>query len=259
MVGTPDLNRDGRADVLLQSASAPPRAKTPFGFVGKAGYYSDEESGLQLLGHRYYLPKLGRFLTQDPTGHDAGLNLYEYANNNPIRFTDPSGLYATVTVDPRNPKNISITVPIEFKTTEGGRIDNALRNRIIKNIEKAWSGKFGKYNVKTTVEWVDPVIIIKPDQYNEITMIPGEDLRSNCYAGFFSSENGFGNWYLEDPQFDWMVAHEAGHLMRLGDRYKDTADHKHSNPDAGWKGNMMAERGGVIQEKNIAEIINRYK
>ena len=91
-MGTPDLNRDGKADVLLQSASAPPRAKTPFGFVGKAGYYSDEESGLQLLGHRYYLPKLGRFLTQDPTGHDAGLNLYQYASDNPVVRTDPDGL-----------------------------------------------------------------------------------------------------------------------------------------------------------------------
>ncbi len=91
VVGTPDLNRDGKADILLQSASAPPRAKNPFGFVGKAGYYSDEESGLQLLGHRYYLPKLGRFLTQDPTGHDAGLNLYEYVNNNPLIGIDPIG------------------------------------------------------------------------------------------------------------------------------------------------------------------------
>ena len=54
VVGQPDLNRDGKADILLQSASAPPRAKNPYGFVGKAGYYSDEESGLQLLGHRYY-------------------------------------------------------------------------------------------------------------------------------------------------------------------------------------------------------------
>ena len=54
VVGQPDLNRDGKADILLQSASAPPRAKNPYGFVGKAGYYSDEESGLQLLGYRYY-------------------------------------------------------------------------------------------------------------------------------------------------------------------------------------------------------------
>ena len=91
VVGTPDLNRDGKADVLLQSASAPPRAKNPFGFVGKAGYYSDEESGLQLLGHRYYLPKLGRFLTQDPTGHDTGLNLYRYVGDNPLTGIDPDG------------------------------------------------------------------------------------------------------------------------------------------------------------------------
>ena len=118
VVGTPDLNRDGRADVLLQSASAPPRAKTPFGFVGKAGYYSDEESGLQLLGHRYYLPKLGRFLTQDPTGFEGGLNLYRYVGDNPLTGIDPDGtsdntvleksLMRRITAMPVHPKNADI-------------------------------------------------------------------------------------------------------------------------------------------------------
>ena len=29
--------------------------RVPFGFVGARGYQSDSDSGLQLLGHRYYL------------------------------------------------------------------------------------------------------------------------------------------------------------------------------------------------------------
>ncbi|MBC7529549.1 MAG: hypothetical protein H7308_18640 [Chthonomonadaceae bacterium] len=37
VVGQPDPNRDGKADILLQSASAPPRAKNPYGFVGRRG------------------------------------------------------------------------------------------------------------------------------------------------------------------------------------------------------------------------------
>lgn len=35
---------------------------------------------------------MGRFLSEDPTGFDAGVNFYSYGLNNPIRFRDPSGL-----------------------------------------------------------------------------------------------------------------------------------------------------------------------
>ena len=38
---------------------------------------------------RYYDPQIGRFLSTDPAV--AGFNLYNYANNNPYRFTDPDG------------------------------------------------------------------------------------------------------------------------------------------------------------------------
>ena len=36
--------------------------RSSFQFAGKHGYVSDEDTGMQLLGHRYYLPWLSRFL-----------------------------------------------------------------------------------------------------------------------------------------------------------------------------------------------------
>jgi hypothetical protein len=50
---------------------------------------------MQLLGARYYLPVLGRFLTQDPIGHEGGLNLYAYCGDSPLLRVDPSGTQAS--------------------------------------------------------------------------------------------------------------------------------------------------------------------
>ncbi len=48
---------------------------------------------------RTYDPNSGRFLQEDPIGFSAGdLNVYRYVGNNPLNYTDPSGLCAVDTV-----------------------------------------------------------------------------------------------------------------------------------------------------------------
>ena len=56
------------------------------------GRYLDAETGLYYYRARYYRPDFGRFLSPDPIGYAAGMNLYSYVSNNPINFTDPLGL-----------------------------------------------------------------------------------------------------------------------------------------------------------------------
>ncbi len=62
----------------------------PFGFVGGEQYQADAESGLMLLGNRYYDPGIGRFLSSDPA--EDGDNFYAYVENNPVNAIDPEGL-----------------------------------------------------------------------------------------------------------------------------------------------------------------------
>jgi RHS repeat-associated protein len=64
----------------------------PFGYKAQFGYYTDNETGLQLLTHRYYDPSRGRFLTRDPISYDGGINVYAYGRSNPANIIDPSGL-----------------------------------------------------------------------------------------------------------------------------------------------------------------------
>ena len=54
------------------------------------GEYWDKETETYYLRARYYAPRTGRFVTEDPIRD--GLNWYTYCGNNPIMFVDPSGL-----------------------------------------------------------------------------------------------------------------------------------------------------------------------
>ncbi|MCK6633271.1 MAG: RHS repeat-associated core domain-containing protein, partial [Fimbriimonadaceae bacterium] len=68
----------------------------PFAYGGPYGYQSDPDSGLKLLGHRYYDPSTGRFLTRDPV--KDGRNWYGYCGNAPISLADPTGTIAWVPI-----------------------------------------------------------------------------------------------------------------------------------------------------------------
>jgi RHS repeat-associated protein len=52
----------------------------------------DDATGQYFNRARYYNARLQRFVSEDPTDFGGGLNLYAYANNRPLDFTDPTGL-----------------------------------------------------------------------------------------------------------------------------------------------------------------------
>jgi RHS repeat-associated protein len=55
------------------------------------GCERDDETGLYLMGARYYAAWLGRWTAADPAGTVDGTNLFAYVRGSPIGLRDPSG------------------------------------------------------------------------------------------------------------------------------------------------------------------------
>jgi RHS repeat-associated protein len=76
-----------------QTAGSPIGAARP----GYTGAPSDA-AGLVFLRNRYYDPNSGTFTQPDPIGLLGGVNLYGYAGNDPVQFTDPYGLCVPINI-----------------------------------------------------------------------------------------------------------------------------------------------------------------
>ncbi|HKR57147.1 MAG TPA: RHS repeat-associated core domain-containing protein, partial [Gemmatimonadales bacterium] len=71
---------------------------TKEGFTSKE---RDTETGLDYFGARYYMPALGRWAAVDPLAQQTlWWSPYAYANDNPVRFIDPTGRQTQATAFP---------------------------------------------------------------------------------------------------------------------------------------------------------------
>ena len=206
-----------------------------------AGYFNHAPSGLYSTLYRFYSPDLGRWISRDPLP-DAemkqGPNLYGYVGNNPLRWIDPLGLYAEVSV---NGNNVTITVPITY---QGPGATPDVVSKFNQGIESNWSGKIGKYNVTTKV--TSPSTSCNDKNKNTI-QVPLGDGRA-----FVNGVGGnTGTWPSSRPA--WTAAHETGHLMGLDDHYTDSGG---ANP--GFEHDIMGARDQPATERDITDIINAH-
>ncbi len=105
-LGSANLFSDEAGTRIVQTAYLPYGTERRHGAVAPplrifALHDVDDETGLVYMGHRWYAPQTGRFLTPDPLyllqpeksdGDPAPLHLYAYAGNNPVNQVDPEGL-----------------------------------------------------------------------------------------------------------------------------------------------------------------------
>lgn len=103
--------------------------------------------------NRYYKPSIGRFISEDPIGLGGGGNLYTYVYNNPLMYTDPSGLAP--------PHDIPPGVDVEQNIAEAKKMSYIQWYNAVKNGGK-WDYKqkgsqyqdFGNYNYGVTARAV---------------------------------------------------------------------------------------------------------
>ena len=85
--------------------------------------------------------------------------------------------------------------------------------------------------------------------------IKRSEVEHNRYTGTWRANGRQGNSLRNDNP----APHEAGHLLGLGDRYKDIKKEDGKiicQPDEGWEGNIMAD-GRNVEQRNI-DVIMQY-
>jgi RHS repeat-associated protein len=102
--------------------------------------YFDAETGLHYNWHRYYDPKIGRYISSDPIGLAGGLNAYLYARANPLRYIDPTGLDVTIKIIRDTYTDSSVTGTIAVTSD---RVPDAFSGF---TLESAYAGENGDKN-----------------------------------------------------------------------------------------------------------------
>jgi len=148
---------DGDADIDDGGPLAPVLySYNNFGAPGGAGigrfmytgqmWISDQGADFYHYKARAYRPGIGRFLQPDPIGHAGGMNLYAYVGNDPVNFSDPSGLFAEIV----NANGNSVWVD---GNGDGNVTDNDLSAAQIEAFATAFSDFIDQFNGRNLSEF----------------------------------------------------------------------------------------------------------
>lgn len=210
-------------DLISSSGSGTVSPKT---WIGGLSVNDDTaDSGLWNMGHRNFgAGVLGRFISRDPIGHAGGLNLYSYGGNNPVTFTDHTGL---------RPPLPPIVILGEIKA----KLDSISSDDLVKGFDKFCKFNAGR-NTKSAEENLKAAKkmalayanLQRPDLLpyaNALKDVDFEIVDSEYYKEnyiYAETSRGCGTIYVrkdvfENPDFDMAFAvytllHEGVHVNR---------------------------------------------
>jgi RHS repeat-associated protein len=132
IVWSANFNAFGRVTITTPAATA--EHPTITSNLRLPGQYADSEIRLHYNWNRYYSPEEGRYITADSIGLAGGINLYGYAEGNPVNFVDPAGEVAQAILIPA-----AITlgvITIIMTTPEGKKAIGDVLTKIISQMSQ---------------------------------------------------------------------------------------------------------------------------
>ncbi len=180
------------------------------------GMERDSESGLNYHSARYYLPWLGRWLSADPIGVEGGINIYIYAFNRPIIFTDINGLNPNASISKSNISNeeshlltdyVGSFFPDYIKFVEKGGMSIGIAPFIIGGSAGGNVGLGERMIINPLSEKVGEITLTKEVSEHaevqlEIEVDPGVELAYNFggefHIGYSILQRGLGEGHVSD-------------------------------------------------------------
>jgi len=158
------------------------------------GQRYDAATQLNYNYFRDYDPGVGRYAESDPIGLGGGISTYAYVGGNPLSLVDPSGLIAYVC---KKGDSIGIVVPYNIIRYNGVTVEDVAR--MVRLASERWSGRIGRYTVKTQVMTMDGLKV--PGWNDGLWLLPG-----------YSGDADENHWYTHQA-YDYIYGHEVGHKM----------------------------------------------
>jgi hypothetical protein len=138
---------------------------------------------------------------------------------------------------------VLITMPVEFN---GPGMTPELVSTFRQVVSSHWSGRTaGGMNMK---------VVVSEGKGNTVTFAAG-------IGRAFANGVGGNQATCYANSSAWVMAHEAGHLLGLADRYRDQTDPNGvtvSKPLDGFGGSMMGQYGGSVTPSERSVIMNTW-